>query len=126
MTIAYWCVFISILLPTAYTGIAKFGGRGYQAKDNLAPREFLERLKGFRKRANWVQMNTHESIPAFMAATIIAHQIGGDQNMIDALAVAYIVLRLIYGLLYMANMGIQRTVVWTLALMCILGMFFTA
>ena len=126
MTVAYWCVFVSILLPTMYTGIAKFAGKGYQPRDNLAPREFLDRLDGFRKRANWAQMNTHESIPAFMAATIIAHQMGGDQTLIDTLAVSYIVLRILYGILYMANKGFQRTIVWGLALLCILGMFFTA
>lgn len=125
MTLAYWCVFVAILMPVAFTGIAKFAGKGYRPKDNLAPREFLENLDGFRKRANWVQMNTFESIPGFMAATIIAHQMGGDQNMIDGLAVAYIVLRVIYGILYMANKGIQRTLVWTAAVACILGMFFT-
>jgi len=61
-----------------------------------------------------------------MAAVIIAHQIGGEQSTIDMLAVSYIVLRLIYGVLYMANKGMLRTAVWSLSLLCILGMFFTA
>lgn len=126
MTIAYWCVFISILLPLLYTAIAKFSGGDYKPKHNLAPRAFLASLEGYRQRANWTQLNTHESIPAFMAAVIIAHQIGGDQSLIDMLAVSYIVLRLIYGVLYMANVGLLRTVAWSLSLACILGMFFTA
>ncbi len=125
MTIAYWCVFTAILMPVMFTGIAKFAGKGYEPQDNLAPREFLARLQGFRQRANWVQMNTHESIPGFMAAVIIAHQMQGEQNMIDLLAVGYIVLRLIYGVLYMANIGMPRTVIWTLGVACILGLFFT-
>ena len=126
MTIAYWCVFVAILLPLLYTAIAKFSGGDYQPKHNLAPRAFLNSLDGFRQRANWTQLNTHESIPAFMASVIIAHQIGGEQSMIDMLAVAYIVLRLIYGALYMMNKGLPRTFVWSLSLLCILGMFFTA
>jgi len=125
MTIAYWCVFTAILMPVMFTGIAKFAGKGYEPQDNLAPRVFLARLQGFRQRANWVQMNTHESIPGFMAAVIIAHQMQGEQNMIDLLAVGYIVLRLIYGVLYMANIGMPRTVIWTLGVACILGLFFT-
>lgn len=125
MTIAYWCVFAAILLPLLFTGVAKFSGRDFKPKDNLAPRAFLEGLDGFRQRANWAQMNTHESIPAFMAAVIIAHQIGGEQNMIDTLAVSYIVLRLVYGVLYIANKGLLRTMAWGLSLLCILGMFFT-
>lgn len=126
MTIAYWCVFFAILMPLIFTCIAKFAGKGYLPKDNLAPREFLERLEGPRKRASWAQMNMQESGPAFMAAVIIAHQINGDQTLIDMLAVSYIVLRLAYGALYIANKGMQRTVVWTLALLCTLALFFTA
>lgn len=124
MTQAYWCVFAAILLPLLFTALAKFTGR-YGPKANLAPREYLEGLDGFRKRANWAQLNTHESIPAFMAAVIIAHQMQGDQAMIDGLAISYIVLRIVYGLLYMANKGVLRTLVWSAALLCTLGMFFT-
>lgn len=125
MTIAYWCVFIAILLPLVYTAIAKFSGGDYKPKHNLAPRTFLNSLEGFRQRANWAQLNTHESIPAFMAAVIIAHQMGGDQSKIDALAMTYIVSRLVYGVLYMMNKGLPRTFAWTVSLLCILGMFFT-
>jgi len=125
MTTAYWCVFAAILLPLLFTFIAKFTGR-YGPKDNLAPREYLSGLDGYRKRAHWAQLNTLESTPAFMAAVIIAHQIGGEQNTIDMLAVSYIALRIIYGFLYISNKGILRSIVWTLALLCILGLFFTA
>ncbi|NVK36544.1 MAG: MAPEG family protein [Gammaproteobacteria bacterium] len=124
MTIAYWCVFAAILLPLLFTALAKFTGN-YGPRANLAPREFLDGLDGFRKRANWAQLNTHESIPAFMAAVIIAHQMQGDQSMIDALAVSYIILRIVYGFLYMANKGLPRTIVWTAALLCTLAQFFT-
>ncbi|EAT13918.1 hypothetical protein HF888_10785 [Bermanella marisrubri] len=125
MTLAYWCVFIAILLPLVFTASAKFSGR-FTPKDNLNPREYLEGLSGFRKRAHWAQLNTFESIPGFMAAVIIAHQMGGDQTMIDGLAIAYILLRLAYGFLYMANIGLLRTLVWGAALACTLGLFFTA
>ncbi len=125
MTIAYWCIFVAILLPVIFTGIAKFSGPGYKPKHNLAPRAFLNELQGYRQRANWAQMNTFESVPGFMAAVIIAHQIGGDQTLIDGLAVSYIVLRVIYGALYLANKGLPRTIVWTMAVGCILGLFFT-
>lgn len=125
MTLAYWCVFAAILLPLVFTASAKFTGR-FTPKDNLHPREYLEGLTGFRKRAHWAQLNTFESIPGFMAAVIIAHQIGGDQTLIDSLAVTYIILRLAYGFLYMANIGLLRTLVWGAALVCTLGLFFTA
>ncbi len=125
MTLAYWCVFASILMPTAFVLVAKLGGMGYGFKQNHAPREFLESLEGFRKRAVWAQHNTFESIPAFMAAVIIAHQQGGDQAMIDGLAVAYIGLRIVYGILYMADLALLRSLVWTSAFVAVLAQFFT-
>ena len=125
MTIAYWCVFASILMPTAFTLIAKMTSKDYGFKANHHPREFLESLSGFRKRAHWVQLNTFESIPAFMGAVIIAHQQSGDQDLIDKLAIAYIVLRIVYGVLYMADKAELRTLVWLAALLTILGQFFT-
>lgn len=124
MTIAYWCVFTAIVLPLLFTSLAKFTGR-FGPRANLAPREYLDSLDGYRKRANWAQLNTHESTPGFMAAVIIAQQMQGDQNMINSLAVAYIILRIVYGFLYMANKGVLRTLVWTAALGCVLGLFFT-
>lgn len=125
MTLAYWCVFASILMPTAFTLIAKMTSKDYGFKANHHPREFLESLDGFRKRAHWVQLNTFESIPAFMAAVIIAHQQGGEQSQIDMLAIAYIGLRVLYGVLYIADMALLRSLVWTAALLTVLAQFFT-
>jgi uncharacterized MAPEG superfamily protein len=124
MTTAYWCVFIAILMPVLFTALAKFTG-GFRPKDNHAPRAYLDKLSGWRQRSNWVQQNTFESIPGFMAAVIIAHQMGGNQNNIDMLAISYIIIRLVYGALYIADVPLMRTVAWSLGVACILGMFFT-
>lgn len=124
MTIAYWCVFIAILLPVAFTGLAKFTG-GFRPKDNHAPRAYLDSLSGWRQRSNWAQQNTFESIPSFMAAVIIAHQMGGNQDNIDMLAMSYIIIRIVYGALYIADIALMRTLVWSLGVACILGLFFT-
>jgi uncharacterized MAPEG superfamily protein len=124
MTIAYWCVFIAILLPVAFTGLAKFTS-GFKPKDNHSPRAYLEKLTGWQQRSNWAQQNTLESIPGFMAAVIIAHQMGGNQNNIDMLAVSYIIIRIVYGALYIADIALLRTIAWSLGVACILGLFFT-
>ncbi len=124
MTIAYWCVFIAILLPVAFTGLAKFTSN-FQPKHNHAPRKFLDGLTGWQQRSNWAQQNTFESIPGFMAAVIIAHQIGGNQDNIDMLAVSYIIIRVVYGALYIADIALMRTLAWALGVACILGLFFT-
>ena len=120
MTLAYWCVLAAALMPFLFTGIAKFTGGRY---NNYSPREFLEKQDGFRKRAHWAQLNSFEAFPFFAAAVIIAHQTGGDQGYIDMLAAAFIGIRVVYGVMYLANLAALRTLVWAAGLACIIAIF---
>ncbi|MES2917530.1 MAG: MAPEG family protein [Pseudomonadota bacterium] len=125
MTLAYWCVLGAILMPYIWTGLAKFTS-GFRPRDNRNPRDYLDRLEGPAKRAHWAQLNTFESIPGFMAAVIIAHQVQAPQGPVDALAVAYIVLRLAYGVLYIKDQASLRSLVWAGGVACIVGLFVVA
>ena len=95
-------------------------------RDNHNPREYLEKLAGPAKRAHWAQLNTFESTPAFMAAVIIAHLAHAPQNRIDAIAVTYIGLRLLYGILYIADLAALRSLVWAAGLGCVVALFLVA
>ncbi|MDP2228622.1 MAG: MAPEG family protein [Moraxellaceae bacterium] len=126
MTIAYWCVLAAILLPYVWTLTAKLSS-GFRPRDNHVPREYLDRLPvGPAKRAHWAQLNTFESTPGFMAAVIVAHQAGAAQATIDALALAFIGLRLAYGFFYVADQAMLRSLVWMAGLGCIVALFFAA
>lgn len=125
MTTAYWCVLAAILLPYIWTGIAKFTS-GFTPRDNHNPREYLERLQGAAKRAHWAQLNTFESTPGFMAAVIIAQLAQAPQARIDMLALGFIALRLVYGLLYIADLALLRTLVWAAGVACVVGLFVIA
>lgn len=120
MTIAYFCVLIAALMPYIFTGIAKFGGRRY---NNYSPRDFLEKQEGYQKRAHWAQLNSFEAFPAFAAGVIIAHQMGTAQGTIDTLAIAFIILRVIYGVLYLTNKAPLRSLVWVTALGCAVALY---
>lgn len=122
MTIAFWCVLVAIFLPYLWTYVAKFT-TGFRPRDNHNPREYLQKLEGPAKRAVWAEQNTFESVPGFMAAVIIAHLAHAPQGRIDAIAVTYVVLRLVYGLLYMADKALLRSLVWAASLACIVGLF---
>ena len=69
-----------------------------------------------RARANAAQSNCFEAMPFFLAAVIIAHQLGAEQARLDLLAALYIVLRLAYVGLYLANMPGPRSLVWVAAM----------
>jgi len=112
----YWCVLIAALLPVVCAGIAKskaFGKPVAQGGfDNANPREWLLRQSDWQARANAAQANSFEALPFFIGAVLIAHQLGADQGVLDALAVAYILLRLGYIAAYLMNAASVRTLVW--------------
>lgn len=121
MSIAYWCVLAAALMPYMFTGLAKFGGgRRY---NNYSPREFLEKQEGMQKRAHWAQLNSFEAFPAFAAAVIIAHLTGGEQSYIDMLAVAFIVIRVAYGIVYLTNQAMLRSAIWAAGVGCVIALF---
>lgn len=125
MTIAYWCVLIAAYLPIVFTGIAKFGAGGRDF-NNHAPRAMLAKLDGWRARANWAQANGFEAFPPFAAAVIIAHLTGAAQPRIDALAMAFIGLRIVYGVLYIADLATLRSIVWAASVGCVIALFASA
>ena len=69
MTIAFWCVFVAILLPYAATLYAK---KNMPLKRNNAPRLYKEQLEGAEQRAVFAEANQFESFPGFAAAVVIA------------------------------------------------------
>jgi uncharacterized MAPEG superfamily protein len=109
MTVAFWCVLVAGFMPYVMTIIAKRGGAKY---DNRDPRAWLAQQEGFRKRANNAQLNSFEAFPLFAAAVIIAHIVNGPQAIVDALALLFIGLRVIYLALYLANKSRLRSLVW--------------
>jgi uncharacterized MAPEG superfamily protein len=50
-----------------------------------------------------------------MAAVVIAHQLGAHQGRLDLLAFLFIVLRLVYIMMYVADLPKVRTPVWAAA-----------
>jgi len=120
MTYAYWYLFIVMLLPYVFTVIAKFN---HPTFDNRTPRDFLESLEGWRKRSHWVQANTFEIFPAFAAAVIIAHLSGAPQHRIDIIALFFLLLRVLYGVLYIANKASMRSLTWFASLICVISLF---
>ena len=122
MTIALWSVLVAACLPFVFTLAAKSSKRF----DNAAPRDYLEQSSGWRKRAHWAQQNSFEAFPMFAAAVIIAHVVAGASATADLLAIAFIVLRVLYGLCYIADKATLRSLVWFGSIACIVGLFVVA
>lgn len=124
MTVAFWCVLVAILLPLICSAIAKYGSGKFTSRHNSDPRNFLDHLEGFPKRAHAAQLNSYEITPAFAAAVIIAHIAGNAQLVtIDVLAVLFITSRLLYIIFYIADLATMRSIVWLIGLGLVVGLF---
>jgi uncharacterized MAPEG superfamily protein len=118
-TVAYWCVLIAAILPIACAWLAKSGTFGKSRKDggfdNHEPRAWLSQQKDWRARANAAQANSFEALPFFIGAVIIAHMLGAGQTLLDILALAFVLLRIFYILMYVSDMAVARSAVWAAA-----------
>jgi len=127
-TVAYWCILVAVLLPIVCASIAKYGmmrtPRRDGGYDNHNPRAWLARQTDWRARANAAQANTFEALPFFFAAVIIAHLLQASQTPLDILALLYVVLRIAYIMMYVADLAKARSVIWTLGLLVNIGILF--
>ena len=122
----YWllhcCRLFARALPSPACSPCPLKKGGY---DNNNPRAWLARQTDWRARANAAQANTLEALPFFFAAVIIAHQLQAGQAMLDILAFMFVVLRLAYIVVYVADMAKTRSAVWVVALGINIWILFT-
>ena len=112
-----YLIIIACLLPYVFTVVAKMAG-GFKREDNQNPREFLAKTTGLAARANAVQQNSFESLPLFIAAVLMAEYMVIPQVVVMMFGIAYIVLRIIYGICCLSDWAILRSIVRMLSLLC--------
>lgn len=124
MTIPLACIFIAFLLnlfskaPVALA-MSRLPG-GY---DNNHPRDQEASLQGWGRRAFAAHLNGFEAFPAFAAAVVIAHISGADPVWSARLAVAFIIARVLYLPLYIFDLHLIRSAVWTVGFVATCGLF---
>lgn len=121
---AYWCVLIAALLPYIWVTLAKGSGKRY---DNRDPRGWIARQDNPRiVRANAAQLNAFEAFAPFAAAVVLAQLAGVAPATIAMLAVAFVLLRVLHGVFYLANQHALRSAVWFGGFICVLALFVQA
>ena len=116
---------VASLLPLGFAILAKLFG-GFKSKDNAKPREFLGKQTGAAARAHAAQQNSYETLPVFLAAVIVALLFFVPLSVVTQLAWLYVILRIIYGLAYIANWATFRSIIWSLSLACPMMLFYLA
>ena len=112
-----YLILIACLLPYVFTIIAKKAA-GFKARDNRNPREFSDKTTGLAARAHAVQQNSFESLPLFLTSVLMAEYLVTPAVITYYLSIAYLVLRLLYGLAYLTNLATLRSILWLLSMAC--------
>lgn len=114
MTVALWCLFAAALLhPLSKFPLAAAQAREGSGYDNRNPRAQQERLTGWGARARAIHANQIESFPLFAAGVLVATIAAPKGGVVDCLALAYIAARLVYPVLYLADIHYARSLVWS-------------
>lgn len=122
MTIADLCLLAAVILTIVSIMPAKLdGAREY---DNGNPRDPRFYTPGLRARSQGAHLNGYEAFPFFAAAVILAEMRSAPQGTVNALAVAFVVARIVYVVLYLTGRPTLRSVVWSVAFLCNLAIFF--
>ncbi|MGX0888928.1 putative MAPEG superfamily protein [Pseudomonas sp. ADAK2 TE3594] len=118
MSIPFWCVFISALLIfVAKIPVAKAMNEqgGY---NNHLPRQQQAQLTGFGARALAAHQNSFEAFLLFAVGVLMAHTTQTAGWLIDALAIIFVITRILYLLCYWADLAWQRSLAWFGGLVC--------
>lgn len=113
-----WCLFVAALLPFIAKiplALAMNKAGGY---DNNHPREQQASLKGIGARALAAHQNAFESLIIFSTAVLLAIATNTTSETIQLLAMIHIGARVTYNVLYLINIGLLRSLSWTVAIGC--------
>ncbi len=124
MSIAYWCILITAVLPYVWVSIAKGSGKHYNNRD---PRGWLARQDDPRsQRANAAQLNAFEAFPAFAASVLMAQFAQVDGQRIVWLSLAFVTFRILHGIFYLADQHSLRSLVWFGGFASVIVLIFSA
>jgi uncharacterized MAPEG superfamily protein len=122
MTIAEWCVFGAVILYLLT--IAPFKAANRSEFDNSRPRAPGFFQDPLRARALGAHLNGIESFPFFAIAVLLAEFRAGPQNLIDELAVLFLIVRISYVLTYLGNRPTLRSILWNIGFAINVAIFF--
>jgi len=82
--------------------------------DLAAPRAMFDKLPPYAQRAAWAHQNSFEAFMIFAAAALMAYLTGVDSPVAVGAAIAFVVARLLYSVLYIANVPLGRSLMWAI------------
>ena len=122
MTVAEWCVFGAVILYLLT--IAPFKAIGLRRFYNSKPRDPAFFDEPLRARALGAHINGIETFPFFAAAVLLAEFRAAPQNLINELAVLFLIVRVAYVFTYLGNRPTLRSILWNIGFAINVAIFF--
>jgi uncharacterized MAPEG superfamily protein len=122
MTVAEWCVFAAVMLYLLTIGAAKWIGA--DRYDNANPRDPAFYQDALRARALGAHQNGIETFPLFAIAVLLAEFRAAPQNLINELAILFLIVRAAYVLTYVGNRPRLRSILWSIGFIINAAIFF--
>lgn len=127
MTISLWCLLVAAILPYVWLGPAASARKEqFGNLDNKQPRSQVSKLEGKGARAYSAHQNAFEALAIFTPAILVAHVAHADTTLSAALAVAWVVFRVLHGVFYLADIDKARSAMFGLAFLSAVGQFVLA
>jgi uncharacterized MAPEG superfamily protein len=122
MTAAELCIFGAVLLYLLT--IAPVKAIGFRHFDNSTPRDPAFFQDPIRARALGAHINGIETFPFFAAAILLAEFRAAPQNLINELAVLFLIVRIAYVFTYLGNRPTLRSILWNIGFAINVAIFF--
>ena len=122
MTIAEWCIFGAVMLYLLT--IAPIKAVGFHSFDNSRPRDPAFFQEPLRARALGAHANGIEAFPFFAAAVLLAEFRTAPQNLINELAVLFLIVRIAYIFTYLGDRPTLRSILSNLGFAINVAIFF--
>ena len=122
MTVAEYCIFgvVALYLLT----IVPIKWIGYQQYDNSKPRDPAFYRDAIRARALGAHQNGIEAFPFFAVAVLLAEFRACPQNLINELAILFVIVRIAYVFTYIGNRPTLRSILWSIGFAINIAIFF--
>lgn len=122
MTIAEYCVFATVALYLLT--IVPIKWLSYRDYDNAKPRDPALYEDAIRARALGAHQNGIEAFPFFAVAVLLAEFREAPQNLINELAMLFLIVRVAYVLTYIGNRPRLRSILWNVGFTINIAIFF--
>ena len=122
MTVAEWCVFATLMLYLLTIAAVKW--IGFRRFDNSRPRNPAFYDDPIASRALGAHQNGIEAFPFFAVAVLLAEFRAAPQNLINELAVLFLIVRIAYVLTYLGDRPTLRSILWSVGFAINVAIFF--